>query len=286
MLRFGLHFSRISFALIAMGALAACTPQNTANTGFLTYEPEAGYEWAEPTGWSYAVVWKAGKAHPRFAHVFASETPGTWVPGLGYDWVAPQAGDLRAVWKPGLRYESLPHIAAGAKEDTWAADPGYTFKSKDSLQVAWQPGQAHSSKSHFIAAAAEGVWDVEPGYAKSVPLIAGTEYAYWSPGSAHPTYANIYAAAEEGYWSAAPGYRFASADSLYAEPIPFDTPAPVDGSTRFANFLGGLVKAAIGARFSEAQPDDGLVATGLGRPVARAIRDDGISDMADALSGR
>src|SRR3954471_3681626 len=179
MLRRVTSVAKLGLVMGVATLLAACTPANTTNTGFLAYEPNPGYEWADADGWSWAVVWKPGKAHPTQPRVFASQTPGDWVPALGYAWVSQDSSDLRVAWKQGLTYASLPHVTTDSKEGTWTADPGYAFKRPDSLEVFWQAGRGHPQKPHFVAAAQEGSWDVEAGYRK-VTNVVGGEWAEWS----------------------------------------------------------------------------------------------------------
>lgn len=113
-----------------------------------------------------APTWNPGAPHPSAAHVFASQTPGTWVTKAGYAWNNPANAAEGVQWQPGARHPQHAAVLASAQEGNFVPAAGYNWvdAANSDLRVVWQPGQKHPNFEHVIAADGEGQWRAEEGF--------------------------------------------------------------------------------------------------------------------------
>ncbi len=280
--------------IVSVIFLSGCAPEHTTSNGFLSFEPDPGYAWANDGSFTYNVVWKAGVKHPVFSNIYSAYQEGSWVPNFGYDWSTNNVNDLNVNWQFGKTYIQLPHICSSTKEGAWDAEDGYTFKDpNNTLEVVWNPGDRGIQKSHVYAADIEGTWALDPGYEvyetiKPAWLVAKPSpcskrpLARWKPGLWHNQFEHVYSDTKEGYWQAESGYRFVSSDSLNV--VASSEAPPVGTSDSASQFWGGVIKVLAGAYFSSDQPDDGAFASTIGRPAARELRNSGLNDIGEAIT--
>lgn len=276
----------IAGVLVALAALAygyLPPAQHVVNQGWNHWQPEAGYTWVEPQHPRQGVAWQPGQAHPSQAHVVAAGIEQRWAPEAGYRWRG-QALEEGVAWVPGQVHPAYAHVIAQDAEGVWAAEPGYAFSQpgQAASEAVWQPGTPNPTYRNVVAADAEGRWVPLPGYTWEVR--GQLSNVRWTPGSQHSNLPNLVALEQAGQWGPAPGYRWLNDIPGDARVVPVDAaPSAPAQDTPGQRFFKGLLKLVIGAALSKPEQDDGLLARHVGRPLAGAVRDEGLRDIASAF---
>lgn len=272
-------------------ALGGCSSQDVACSTPFDCELAPGFVWADPEGTSYETVWNPGSRHPAIANIRASATPRNWMPDPGFVWASDNPASLMVRWGPGSRSQTHPNMRAGELVGQWVPDPGYKLVNasnpglqlvgSQSMRAVWNPGSSHPQYARTFASPREGQWEIEAGYVRS-----GLYGAQWQAGIVHPNHPNVVSGNLRGRWVPASGYEFASATGL--EVVPAQTylfgRTKEEADERFGRFLVGLTTVAIAGSLSQSQEDDGFVASAIGRPAARVIRDEAARDVYRTLT--
>lgn len=235
-------------------------PDNAKTVGLLNYKPNPGYTWEDPNALPpfRKTVWTPGSLHPTISHITAATEEDLWRPDDGYGWRRNQKGDAEGVdWHAGVTHTQIRHIKSASREGYWRPDPGYVFFERGSTRSSQTERPVESNRNGGLSALTS--LDVR-----------------WSPGLRHPDRPHISAAYREGWWDADAGYHFLSANDLQ---VARDGP---DWGRVFAN----AITAAFADDCARNRPGDDILATAVGRPMCRGVRDAAIRDGVEALNLR
>lgn len=280
-------------AAILVLALSACAPENSTAKGFLTFEPDPGYQWVDPDSFWLETEWAPGLQHPENNLVRASSAEGYWQPSPGYVWVYNPGDAITSeirkdisdvIWESGLRHPEYEHISSDEVERQWVADPGYVFRESGKLQTVWQEGRRHPDRVHFVSSPIEGEWLPEAGYV-AVPVFGlfgekRDPFAKWSPGTVHPKEECMIAAASEGRWQPVDGYHLERDGSDGLRVVGDEV------QTDWGGVFAGLVVAYLGYSASQPTSEDGLITSQVVRPMAAEVAKEGLKSAGNAVGHR
>jgi hypothetical protein len=281
----------MSWRHAAIGAalgLAACSPQHSTSTGFLTYQANPGYVWEDKDAWFPKAIWSPGLAHNSVKHIYAATNPDHWVPQPGYQWqdaYDPKIGyversstdPLEVVWRAGASYPNRPNISAGLKEGVWLPKKGYKFVSDKSLDVLWHEGVRDPDRKYYQSAASEGQWELKPGYVETTGLF-GVRVVQWTAGVVHPDEPCMASTVDEGKWQAVQGYKTIRTPEGRLKMI----------STTGPDWIGvgvGVGVAIVGYSNAAPQENDSDFAKEVGRPLSKEIGNTGVKAAIDSFQG-
>jgi hypothetical protein len=185
---------------------------------------------------------------------------------------------MEVQWTPAQKSSKYPNISAAKREGFWEADTGYVFSDPaNSLSVEWVPGLRHPYSKHKFSAQKEGVWLLEAGYIEKPGWFFST-IIEWAPGTIHPDQPCLRTDYEEGKWKPIEGYQLQKQTDGRLRIVQNEV------KTDWGQVATDVVVALIANSLSKPSADDGFVASTIGRPLAKEVRNAGIEAAVKELS--